>query len=74
MIASGIRESLSDEIAAKTAGVARGDLVALLAGINLAIGHLETHDSHDLEALYQNSTMAVQGGQDLMKFLALLRN
>jgi hypothetical protein len=70
---TGIRDSLSDDLAEKTAGVAPGDLVALLKGINLAIGHLETHDPYDLEALYQKSTMAGEGGQDLMKYLALLR-
>jgi hypothetical protein len=70
---AGIHESLSDDIAEKITGVATGDVVALLAGINLAIGHTETHDSLDLEDLYTKTTMEKDGDNDIMKYTGVLK-
>ena len=67
-----IRDSLCDDIKDQTAGVALGDLVALLKGINLALGHFETSDPVDLEILYSKCTMGAEGGNDLMRFTAVL--
>ena len=67
-----IRESLCDEIADQTAGVALGDLEALFKGINLAIGHIEHHDPDDLDIIYSQCTMEGEGHNDVMKFTAVL--
>jgi hypothetical protein len=69
-----IRDSLCDDIKDQTGGVALGDLVALLKGINLALGHFETSDPVDLEILYSKCTMGAEGGNDLMRFTAVLAN
>ena len=68
----GIRDSLSEDIAEQTSGVAIGDLLALFTGINLAIGHVEHHDPQDLDIVYGQCTMAGEGNNDIMKFTATL--
>jgi hypothetical protein len=70
---TGIQESLSDDIADRITGVACGDVVALLAGINLAVGHTETHDSLDLEYIYTETTMEKDGDNDIMKYTGVLK-
>jgi hypothetical protein len=67
-----VRNSLCDDIKEQTAGVALGDLVGLLKGINLALGHFETFDPVDLEILYSKCTMGAEGGNDLMRFTSVL--
>jgi hypothetical protein len=69
-----IRESLSEEIADQTAGVALGDLDALLKGINLAIGHFEDTDPDDLDLTYSSSTMEKEGKNDVMTYTSVLAN
>jgi hypothetical protein len=70
---AGIRASLSEEIAAQTAGVPMGDLVSLIQGITLAIGHYEVFDHDDIECEYSSATMALHGKNDVMTFMAVLR-
>jgi hypothetical protein len=70
---AGIQESLSDDVADKITGGACGDVVALLAGINLAIGHTETHDSLELEDIYTKTTMEKDGDNDIMKYTGVLK-
>ena len=67
-----IRDSLNDDIAEQTAGVALGDLVGLFSGINLAIGHTELSDPYDLDHAYAKCTMQHEGQNDLMRFTAVL--
>lgn len=67
-----IRDSLCDDIKDQTAGVARGDVVALIAGIKLALGHLETSDPIDLEMEHSECKMDGKGGNDLMLYTAAL--
>ena len=69
---SEIRDSLCDDIKDQISGVALGDLVALLGGIKLALGHFETFDPIELDILYSKCTMCAEGGNDLMRFTAVL--
>ena len=69
---AGIRESVSDDIADSINGVATGDIVSLLSGINLAVGHQEYYNSIELRHLCDNTKMAVEGGNDVGKFLSVL--
>ena len=69
-----VRAALSDKIQDQTAGVARGNLVGLLAGIKLSIHYHEVYDHDDLEMEYTQSNMSDHGDNDLMTYLGLLRS
>ena len=66
-----VRASLSDEIQDQTEGVDRGDLVGLLNAVKLAVHHYESLDPDDLEIAYTQCTMASEGANDVMKYLAV---
>lgn len=64
--------SLSSHIQDQTAGVKLGDIIALLAAIKLAVHEFEIFDPDDLESAFMSCTMAEEGGDDLMQFLAVM--
>jgi hypothetical protein len=67
-----VRSTLSDKIKDQTAGVSRGDLVGLLAAVNLALRHYEIINPDDLAKQHADCTMAGEGDNDLMTYLAAL--
>ena len=67
-----IRNALSEDIREQTGGVSLGDLTGLLEEIKLSIHQSETANKHALELEYGKCTMAVEGKNDLMTFLAVL--
>jgi hypothetical protein len=67
-----VRDSLAGDIFDKTVGVAQGDLLGLLSGIKLAVGHIEAADAYDLEAVYTACTMEQGGHNDVMKYTAVM--
>ena len=68
-----IRDNLSADINKQTSGVRLGDLVGLLEAIKLSIQHFEVFDPTDLEMKFSASTMAQEGQNDLLKFIAVLK-
>jgi hypothetical protein len=67
-----VRSTLSDKIQDQTAGVNRGDLVGLLQAVKLALRHYETINPDDLAKQHTDCTMAGEGDNDLMTYLAAL--
>jgi hypothetical protein len=68
-----IYNSLSTEIKDKVAGAQTGDLLDLVASINLAIRHFEVFDPTTLEIAFCKMTMEEDGGNDVMQFLTRLK-
>ena len=69
-----IRSSLGLDVFERTSACPAGDIVTLMQSIKLSIGYLETHDPVELEALFLATTMESEGGNDIMKYLTLLRS
>ena len=67
-----IRAALSPKIQKQTAGVRRGDLIALLQAIQLSVHHFEIYNPNELEAAYLMCTMAAEGDNDIMMYLSVL--
>jgi hypothetical protein len=64
--------SLSDKIQRQTSVVRRGDLVALLQDIKLAVHKHEIFNPDELDIAFARCTMAGEGEHDLMTFLSKL--
>ena len=67
-----IKFSLGPEMTDRVAAVQHGDIVGLFRAIKLAICHYEIFNPDDLEAAYSKCTMAGEGQNDLMRFIAAL--
>ena len=68
-----ILDSLSPTIDEKVASVENGDLVDLIRQIKLAIQHFEIYDPDELDMQFTQMTMKKDGQQDVMLYLAKLK-
>jgi hypothetical protein len=66
-------DSLSDDIKEKVAGAQTGDLLDLVASINIAIRHFEMFDPTALEIAFCKMSMEDDGANDVMQFLTRLK-
>ena len=68
-----VKDALSEAILDQVAGCQRGDLITLLAELQMAVGNTEAIDSTKLYLDVLQATMASVGDNDLLKFTSFLK-
>jgi hypothetical protein len=67
-----VKRSLSKVVRTQTASVKRGDIIALLAAVKVAMHKSEDFTYHELEVEWAKCTMDTEGNNDIMTYISAL--